>query len=222
MAYGVISTTLLTSIGVPFVVSSSSVHFSEIFTTLASGISHYKFGNIDKFLFKELVISGTIGGIIGAYILSSLPGEKIKPYVTIYLILMGLIILVKGFKKIEPKIITTKIKLLGLIGGFFDAIGGGGWGPIVTSTLIARGNCPQKTIGSVNAAEFYITIAQSTIFVITIGLGFWKIILGLIIGGTIAAPLGAYLCKKITAKYLLFLVGFLIILINLINLLRYI
>ena len=220
MAYGVISTSILIYLGIPVANASASVKFSEIFTTLISGISHFKFGNVDKTLFKKLLISGVIGGIIGAYILSSFPGEKIKPFVTVYLVIMGIVILIKGLKKIETKKVYSKIKILGFIGGLFDAIGGGGWGPIVTSTLIARGNSPKETIGSVNAAEFFVTVAQSAVFILCIGLGFWKIILGLLIGGIVAAPLGAYLCKIISARILLLLVGILIIIINTINLLK--
>ena len=220
MAYGVISTSILIYLGIPVASASASVKFSEIFTTLISGVSHFKFGNVDKCLFKKLLVSGVIGGVIGAYILSSFPGDKIKPFVTVYLIIMGIIILIKSLKRIDTKQVKSKIKTLGFIGGFFDAIGGGGWGPIVTSTLIARGNSPRETIGSVNSAEFFVTVAQSAVFVLCIGLCFWKIILGLLIGGIVAAPLGAYLCKIISAKYLLFLVGILIIIINVFNLLK--
>ena len=220
MAYGVISTSILIYWGIPVVNASASVKFAEIFTTLVSGISHFKFGNVDKNLFKKLLISGVIGGIIGAYVLSSFPGEKIKPFVTVYLLIMGIVILIRSLKKIDTKQIKSKIKILGFIGGFFDAIGGGGWGPIVTSTLIARGNSPKQTIGSVNSAEFFITIAQSAVFILCIGLGFWKIILGLLIGGIAAAPLGAYLCKIISARLLLLLVGILIIIVNVFNLFK--
>lgn len=214
MAYGVISTSILIYIGIPVTRANISVKFSEIFITLVSGFSHFKFGNIDKILFKKLLISGIIGGIVGAYILSSLPGEKIKPFVAIYLIIMGIIILARSFKNFQYKKITSKIKVLGFVGGFFDAIGGGGWGPILTSTLIARGNSPQKTIGTVNSVEFFVTVSQSIVFILSIGFGFWKIILGLTIGGVIAAPISAYLCKIISAKYLLVLIGILLIIIN--------
>ncbi|OGI01394.1 MAG: hypothetical protein A2Y25_02755 [Candidatus Melainabacteria bacterium GWF2_37_15] len=215
MAYGVISTTFLTGIGIPAAAASASVHTSEIFTTAVSGFSHFKFENIDKELVKKLLIPGVIGGIIGAYILTAVPGDKIKPFVTVYLLIMGIVIVAKAFKNQVPKEVKTKIVPLGFIGGFFDAIGGGGWGPIVTSTLVARGNCPRYTIGSVNFSEFFVTVAQSVTFFLTIGLTHWKIILGLLLGGVVAAPFAAFSCKKLPHKPLMVLVGLLIIILNL-------
>lgn len=217
MAYGVSSTTFLLSLGVPTKIASASVHVSEMFTTLASGISHLKFGNVDKALFKKLVIPGVIGGVLGAYVLSSIPGDKIKPFVSCYLLLMGLRILVKAVRRAKETQIERyngRVVPLGLIGGFFDAIGGGGWGPIVTTTLVARGNCPRLSIGSVNAAEFLVTIAESATFIITIPnliTQQWRIILGLLVGGVIAAPVAAYSVKKLPTRALMVMVGLLII-----------
>ena len=215
MAYGVISTTFLTGIGIPAAAASASVHTAEIFTTGVSGFSHFKFENIDKELVKKLLIPGVLGGIIGAYILTSIPGDKIKPFVAVYLLIMGIVIVIKARKNHEIKDVKTKISRLGFIGGFFDAIGGGGWGPIVTSTLVARGNCPRYTIGSVNFSEFFVTVAQSVTFFLTIGLVHWKIIVGLLLGGVIAAPFAAFSCKKLPHKPLMVLVGLLIIILNL-------
>lgn len=215
MAYGVISTTFLLSIGIPPAQASASVHSSEIFTSLVSGLFHLRFGNVDKKLFMKLVIPGVIGGILGAYILSAVPGNTIKPFVAFYLFIMGLIILIKAFKKIGEGKIKKGISPLGLVGGFFDAIGGGGWGPIVTSTLLAKGNNPRVTIGSVNLAEFFVTIAQSATFFTIIGLVYWKIIVELIIGGVIAAPLAAYTTKRIPARTLMIAVGLLILFLSL-------
>lgn len=214
MAYGVSSTSFLLSIGIPPAAASASVHMSEVFTSGISGLAHFRFGNVDKALFKKLAIPGVLGGVAGAYFLSVLPGEKLKPYISAYLLVMGLIIIFKGIKKARQKKIKGKIFPLGLAGGFCDAVGGGGWGPIVTSTLMAKGNNPRTTIGSVNMAEFFVTLFQSFVFIATIGLTHWKIILGLIIGGAIAAPLAAYVCKKMPVQKLMVLVGVLIVLLS--------
>jgi uncharacterized membrane protein YfcA len=157
-----------------------------------------------------------IGGVLGAYILSSIPGDVIKPFVSAYLMIMGIVIIAKALRKnSEINHVTSHIVPLGLVGGFFDAIGGGGWGPIVTTTLVARGNHPRFTIGSVNFAEFFVTFAESVTFILTIGLEFWKIILGLLIGGVIAAPLAAMVVKKLPTRLLMALVGVLIIILSL-------
>ena len=161
MAYGVSSTTFLLSLGIPPAVASASVHTAEIFTSGISGFSHLRLGNVDKKLFKKLLIPGIVGGIVGAYILTSVPGKVMKPFVALYLLIMGLMILWKVLKKqVQEVEVRTKLIPLGLAGGFFDAIGGGGWGPVVTSTLVMRGNHPRFTIGSVNLAEFFVTVAE--------------------------------------------------------------
>ncbi len=211
MAYGVSSNTFLLSIGIPPVAASASVHTAEIFTSGVSGFSHLRLGNVDKNLFKKLLIPGIIGGILGAYILTIIPGKIIKPYIALYLLIMGLIITYKSFKKIIEKEVKTKLLPLGVIGGFFDAIGGGGWGPIVTSTLVARGNNPRSAIGSVNLAEFFVTVAEAATFFTIIGSVHWQIIVGLIIGGVLAAPLAAYACKRLPSRTLMMIVGVVII-----------
>lgn len=218
MAYGVFLTTFLMERGVPLVNVSSSIHFSEVFTTFASGIAHWKFKNIDWPMFKKLTLAGVIGGVLGAYILTLLKGETLKPFVSLYLLLLGVRILLKARKQLIFKNASKHLIPLGFTGGFFDAIGGGGWGPIVTSSLIARGNTPSKAIGTVNSAEFFVTLAQSATFVTLIGMSNWKIILGLIIGGIIAAPISAYLCKRVNQKILMVLVGLLIIFTNIFTL----
>lgn len=216
MAYGVSSNTFLLSVGIPPAAASASVHMAEVFTTGVSGISHWRLGNLDKALIKRLLIPGLIGGVLGAYILSSIPGDVIKPFISAYLMIMGIVIIVKALRKnSEINKVTSHIVPLGLVGGFFDAIGGGGWGPIVTTTLVARGNHPRFTIGSVNFAEFFVTLAESVTFILTIGLEFWKIIVGLLIGGVIAAPLAAMVVKKLPTRLLMALVGVLIILLSL-------
>ena len=211
MAYGVSSTSLLLSMGVSPGAASASVHASELVTTAVSGVSHLKFGNVDKGLLKRLMIPGILGGAIGAYILSELDGKNIKPFVSGYLMIMGILILWKAFKKVQENRVRTKIIPLGLFGGFFDAIGGGGWGPIVTTTLVARGNNPRLTIGSVNLAEFFVTVSESIVFALTIGFVHWKIIIGLMIGGVLAAPLAALVCARIPRRPLMILVGILIV-----------
>jgi len=169
MAYGVTSSTLLISSGLSPAIASASVHTAEVFTTMASGISHLRMGNVDKRLFKKLVYSGAIAAFLGAYVLVNLPLWIIKPIVTVYLGVMGTLILLRAFN-IITLLRRLNTSLLAFVGGFMDAIGGGGWGPIVTSTLMAEGNNPQKTIGSVNTAELFITCTQVITFVFTVGL----------------------------------------------------
>jgi uncharacterized membrane protein YfcA len=214
MAYGVSSTTFLLSLGVTPAVASACVHISEVFTTAASGISHFKFGNVDRNIFLRLLIPGVIGGVCGAYILTELPGDQIKPFISLYLLIMGVMILIKVFRKSYLEKTRTQLVPLGLFGGFLDAIGGGGWGPIVTTTLVVNGNHPRFAIGSVNSAEFFVTIAQSTTFMVTIGgllMNHWGKIAGLLMGGVLAAPLAAYLCKRVPTRTLMVMVGLLII-----------
>jgi uncharacterized protein len=222
MAYGVSSTTLLLSMGIPAASASASVHSAEVFTTLVSGLSHFKLGNVNKRLFLMLVIPGVLGGILGAWVLSlDTLGTLIKPGVSIYLLIMGGVILYKALRKrpeiTSPSDLGVKTYGLGFIGGLMDAIGGGGWGPVVTSTMIAGGNHLKTTIGSVNAAEFFVTLAQVTTFAVF--LKNWSqygvIILGLLIGGVLAAPLAAYICKIVQPKPLMIGVGILIIVTNL-------
>lgn len=215
MAYGVTSTTFLLSLGIPPAAASASVHTAEIFASGASGLAHLRFGNVDRKLFKKLLIPGIVGGILGAYILTAVPGKTIKPFIAFYLLIMGLIILRKAFKKIEEKEVKTKLLPLGVSGGFFDAMGGGGWGPIVTSTLLARGHNPRFSIGSVNLAEFFVTVAEVATFLTIIGLAHWQIIIGLIIGGVLAAPLAAYVCKRLPSRALMVMVGLLIVALSL-------
>lgn len=214
MAYGVSSTTFFLSIGIPPSVSSACVHIAEVFTTAASGISHFKFGNVDRQIFLRILIPGVIGGVAGAYILTQLPGNKIKPFISVYLLIMGLLILTQVIRKTYLKPTKMKLAPLGLFGGFLDAIGGGGWGPVVTTTLVANGNNPRFAIGSVNSAEFFVTIAQSITFILTIGatlMNHWEKIVGLLAGGILAAPLAAYACKKVPTRFLMVMVGLLII-----------
>jgi uncharacterized membrane protein YfcA len=216
MAYGVSSNTFLLSIGIPPAAASAAVHTAEVFTTGVSGVSHWRLGNLDWNLIKRLLIPGVIGGVAGAYLLTSIDGDILKPWISAYLMIMGAIILYKAFRHNGEH--TDEIKqvgILGLIGGFFDAIGGGGWGPIVTTTLVARGKHPRYAIGSVNFSEFFVTFAQSVTFILTLGfVQYWQIILGLLTGGVIAAPLAARLARRLPVRTLMVMVGTLIILLS--------
>ena len=215
MAYGVSSNTFLLSIGLPPALASASVHVAETFTTAVSGVSHWRLGNVNMELFKKLILPGVLGAVVGAYILTQIDGNVIKPYISAYLLIMGVVILVKALRKPEePKEVKDHVSILGAIGGFFDAIGGGGWGPIVTTTLVARGTHPRYTIGSVNASEFFVTFAQSVVFIFTLSsdlLANWQVIVGLLVGGVIAAPVAAVVTKKLPVRTLMALVGLLII-----------
>jgi hypothetical protein len=187
-----------------------------MFTTGASAISHFKFKNINKKLFRTLLIPGVIGSIIGAYLLSDvIDGNVIKPYISAYMVVLGCIIVSKGIKKNNVKKPTKRLGVLAIFGGFMDAVGGGGWGPIVTSTLIGRGRDPRYTIGSVNAAEFAVAFASGVTFLLFEGINSWQVVLGLMLGGMIAAPLGAYLVNKVNRKPLMVIVGLLVIFLGL-------
>ena len=159
MAYGVISTSVLLSVGIPPATASAAVHTAETFTTGASGLAHWRLGNIDRGLIWRLAVPGMIGGAIGAYLLTAIPGEAIRPYVSGYLLLLGLFIL---WKAVNPRPVgappPSRVAPLGFAGGVLDSIGGGGWGPIVTSTLLGQGATPRYAIGSVNLAEFFVTL----------------------------------------------------------------
>ncbi|HEY0029701.1 MAG TPA: TSUP family transporter [Bacteroidia bacterium] len=219
MAYGVTATTFLLSFGITPAAASASVHASEIFTTGASGLMHLKFKNVNTKLFKHLLLPGVIGAIIGAYILSSFQsyGAYIKPVVSGYTLILGIVIISKAIKKVREKKKIKRIGVLAFAGAFLDSIGGGGWGPIVSSTLIARGRAFRYTIGSVNLAEFFITLASSVTFFTLIGIHHWSVIAGLVIGGMIAAPLAAYLTSKIPVRAGLIFVGIVVVVVSLRN-----
>jgi uncharacterized membrane protein YfcA len=221
MAYGVTASTMLLSLGVPPAAASATVHAAECLTTGASGLSHHVFGNVDKQLFKRLLIPGVIGAVLGAYVLVSLPGEELRPWVASYLLLMGAFIIVKAFRMLQPKVITTHVAPLGFVGAFVDAIGGGGWGPVVATTLVARGNGLRRTVGTVNAVEFFVTLAASVTFVLTLGVTHWQMIIGLAVGGLGAAPLAAWATKRIPVRPFMILIGLLVIALSIRTLVRY-
>ena len=171
MAFGLISTTALLSLGIPPAQASAAVHTAEVATTGASGLSHLYHRNIHRKLLLTLLMAGVLGGVLGAYVLSNIDGKAIRPFVSAYLLVIGVLILIKA-AKLAPTDEDAKVGYaapLGLVGGFLDAIGGGGWGPMVTSTLIGSGHAPRKVIGSVSAAEFFVTVAVATTFFIELG-----------------------------------------------------
>lgn len=209
MAFGVICSTLMVGVlGLPPAIASQRVHIVECFTTATSGISHLLHGNIDRKLFFRLLIPGLIGGVLGAYVLSSLDASVVKPFVLIYLAAIGLYILWRGLLY-PPKIREARlIEPLGLLGGFLDAAGGGGWGAVVTSNLLLQGADPRKVIGTVNSVEFFLTITVSAVFIWHLGIAdLAGATLGLLIGGIAAAPIGAWAAKHLPAKQMLILVG---------------
>lgn len=211
MAYGVTASSLLLGFGVPPVVSSATVHAAECFTTGASAISHHAFGNIDRKLFRRLLLPGMLGAGIGAYLLTTIDGNALKPWIAGYLLLMGVVILFKAFRELVPREVTSHVSTVGFFGALLDAMGGGGWGPIVASNLIARGHELRLTVGSVNAVEFFVTLTASIVFLMTIGTGHLDIVLGLALGGVVAAPFGAWLIRFVRPRVLMPFVGVLVI-----------
>lgn len=208
MAFGLISSTLLVGMGVPPAMASAGVHTVETFTTGVSAVSHIAHRNIDWRLFLRIVVPGVAGGILGAYALTNIDASTARPLVLGYLSAIGLYLLWRGAThrhvEKEPRIVEP----LGLIGGFLDAAGGGGWGPVVTSNLMVQGAAPRTTIGTVNTAEFFVTVTVSATFIAALGWeAFTYATVGLLIGGVIAAPFGALLAKRIPADRLLVMVG---------------
>ena len=220
MAYGITASSFLLAVGASPAMASGATHLAEVFTTGVSGVSHLKMGNVNKKLFLSLLIPGIAGALIGAYILSNIDGKVLKPYISVYLLLMGFYLLSKAFKQIKVKseINTAKVAPLALFGGFMDTTGGGGWGPIVTSSLVGTGHDPRTTIGSVNFAEFFLTLAAAAAFFSILDSSVWSIVAGLVIGGIFAAPFAAYMTRHLETKTLLILVGLLISAISTFNL----
>lgn len=220
MAYGVTATTFLTSVGISPLFATASVHSSEIFTSGVSGYMHLKFGNINSKLFKAVLIPGVIGAALGAFLITKLAGLDIvatymSPAISVYTAILGILILRKALTKRIKKRPIRRIGLLAWFGGFVDAIGGGGWGPIVNSTLIAAGRHPRYTIGSVNLAEFFVSFASSVVFAMFAGLSnYGLVILGLILGGMIAAPIAARLSQRLPVRTMMVLVGIVVILVS--------
>ena len=221
MAFGVISTSVLLSFGVSPANASAVVHGAKVFTGAASGASHIFYKNVDWRLLALLAGGGVLGGVVGAYVLTSVPGEAVKPYVVGWLGLMGLIILYRAWRQTRPKVFSWRSPFpLGLVGGFFDAIGGGGWGPVVTSSLMGIGADPRKAIGTTNTAEMFVAIATSAAFLAALLTGHWDTeglsglawqLGGLIAGGVVAAPFAGWMTKVLPLRLLTWFVGFLVV-----------
>lgn len=233
MAFGVISASVLLSLGIPPAAASAAVHTAGIVTTGLSGLSHAFFKNVDFALFKRLMIPGIIGSILGAFVLTKIPSHISRPIISSYLLIMGIVICYKAFKRenffqmvksfITKNVLKQKLPSeqavgttpLGFAGGFLSAAGGGGWGPIVTSSLLAQGTTPHITIGSVNMAEFMVAVSTSATFFFMIKITHWDIILGLIFGGSIAAPLAAYTVRRLHPKMIMVFAGITVITLSL-------
>lgn len=224
MAYGVISSSVLLALGVPPATASASVHAAEVFTTAASAGSHAWHKNVEWRLLLPLAVAGVIGGVLGAYVLTGLDAATIKPFVVGYLALVGVWILWRAGHDIRLRHLPAWITApLGLVGGFLDAVGGGGWGPTVTSTMVGAGQEPRKAIGTVNTAEFFLTVAISATFVWALVSGRWEeagalqnhaaAVGGLVVGGLIAAPFAGLIVKRVPRKVLAYAVGVLLVLL---------
>ncbi|WP_078543227.1 sulfite exporter TauE/SafE family protein [Litchfieldia alkalitelluris] len=224
MGFGATSASLLLMFGIAPAVASASIHMAEIATTAASGASHIWFKNVDKNILIKLTIPGAISAFIGAAFLSSIPGDLIKPFISIFLLLLGFYIIIRflffsqtGYKNQSPNLSKKFLTPLGLIGGFFDAVGGGGWGPITTPVLLTRrGIPPKKVIGTVATSEFAIAVSATLGFILFLGIEHfqWFWVLSFMIGGVIAAPIAAWLVRIVPSYMLGVLVGGFIILTN--------
>ncbi|MFD2717574.1 TSUP family transporter [Hymenobacter monticola] len=216
MGYGVVSAISLMSLGLSPVSVSASIHTAEMFASGASGYQHYRFGNVNKKLFRVLLLPGIAGSIGGAYLLSRFGEEYanwVKPLLAAYLLILGLRILSKALRPQRDK--RRKVKNAGWLagaGGFLDSFGGGGWGPLVTSTLITNGRTPRYVIGTVSLVEFFVTFASAFTFFAMKGLSHWQIVAGLIVGGVAAAPIAARLAGRIPTRWMFVGVGLMVIL----------
>lgn len=215
MGYGVTCTSVLLATGVPLPAISSSIHTAEMFSSGVSGFSHYKFGNVNKKLFKTILIPGVLGAMLGAWILATF-GEThsaiFRPLLAIYAMFLGVRILLNAFKRNRRSKKLKRVGWLAGVGGFLDSFGGGGWGPLVTSTLLSKGKTPKYVIGTVSITEFFVTLVSALTFFSIIGLEHWQVILGLIIGGVTAAPFAARLAGRLPLKTMFIAVGTMVIL----------
>ena len=222
MGYGVICTTILLVLNVPPPVISASIHSAESFTSAAGSISHWQLGNINKKLVKSLAIPAIIGAVIGALLLTYV-GERYakmtKPFIAFYTMYLGIRIIQNAFNSKDNSFKKKKVNItfLGLIGGFIDSFGGGGWGPLVTGTFIKNGHTPRYVIGSSTFAKCILTVASAITFIFTIGIHHWNIVAGLLIGGIVTAPFSAMLTSKLPTKKMFIAVGIVVIFCSLIT-----
>ena len=212
MAFGVISNTLLISFGVPPAAASASVHLIKNFTGAVSAISHVAHRNVDWRLFWRLLLPGMVGGVLGAIALSSIDAGIAKPIVLAYLTAIGSYLLLRALRSAPVEKRPRVVEPLGFAGGFLDAAGGGGWGPIVTSNLLVQGAKPRLVVGTVNTSELFLALTISAAFLATIGMSaFGTAAVGLLIGGVAAAPLGGYVAKRVPARPMLVMVGIVLV-----------
>ncbi|GGH83896.1 putative membrane protein YfcA [Pullulanibacillus pueri] len=222
MAYGLTSSTLLLAFGVAPAIASASIHLAEIATTAASGVSHIRLGNVNKRIVYRMMLPGAIGAFVGACFLSHLPGDRIAPYISGFLLILGIYIVIRFFFNFNPKegsrIFSNKqLMPLGLVAGFFDAVGGGGWGPISTPVLLSQKGIPaRKVIGSVDTSEFVVAVAGTLGFLISLGIEDinWGYVAVFAISGLIAAPIAAWFIKILPPYLLGIIVGGAIIFVN--------
>jgi uncharacterized protein len=221
MAFGVTASTVMMSFGTAPAQASAMVHIAEIFTTAASGASHWWHRNIDWTMARRIAIPGVVGGVLGATVLANVDGKIISPFVTIYLAIMGLVILARALRAFRTFAATERaMPAVGFAGGLLDAIGGGGWGPVVTSTLVGSGQTPRYVIGSVNFTEFLVTVATSATFIATLGISDLAPVVPLVLGGLVSAPFAGYLVKIVPTRALMLMVGILIMLLSLRSMFR--
>lgn len=220
MAFGVISTTAMLALGMPPAQASALVHTAEVFTTGASGAWHIFHGNVDWRLTLRLGLAGVAGAVLGAWVLSSIDATFMRPVVAAYLLLVGIYILLKALQAVPAPTRNAWPAPLGFIAGFLDASGGGGWGPVTTSWLIGAGLSPRRAIGSVNTAEFFVTIAAATTFFVQLGAASWTLLAPLVLGGLFAAPFGGWATRWLPARVLMTAVGLLILALSIFQLVK--
>src|ERR1043165_904787 len=212
MAFGVISTTAMLSMGMPPAQASAIVHTAEIFTTAGSASSHLWHRNVDWRLVIRLGIAGVLGAVLGAWILSNVDAGVMRPFISAYLLLVGIFILFKAWRGMPARDAPAPwVAPIGFVAGFLDASGGGGWGPVATSSLVGSGHAPRTAVGSVNTTEFFVTVAAATTFFVELGASPWRELLALVIGGLLAAPLGGWAVQRIAPRILMIAVGCLVI-----------
>ena len=221
MAYGVLSNAALLTIGLPPAQASALVHTAEVFTTGASAASHMYHRNVDWRIVVRLGITGVLGAVLGAWILSNIDITAARRWVYAYLLVMGAYILWKSFRiALAPQAPAGWTALLGFLSGFLDASGGGGWGPLTTSTLIGSGHAPRQSVGSVNTTEFLVTVAAATTFFAELGASPLEHLIPLVLGGVLAAPFGGWAVRHVPARALMISVGVLIVTLSIFQLLR--
>lgn len=211
MAYGLLTSTVLLTLGYPPATVSAVVHTAEVVTTGISGGAHAVFGNVDRGLFLRLAIPGALGGVAGALFLVNVATSWIKPLIVVYLMALAVLILLRAAGRWRYRAARTHVPPLGLVAGTLDAIGGGGWGAVTTSSLLGGGYPARQTIGTVSAAEFVVTAAIAATFALTLGFQHLEIVLGLLIGGALAAPFAALVVRRLHERLLLWLVGGLVL-----------